>query len=82
MKHKYTGAWIAKDKCNNILLFLTNKEQKPKKENDTWKVQLINNCCQIDPIYISSKRLPDNIKPEWLDEEPIRVRISITLSEF
>ena len=62
-------AWVARDD-NGICLFL----HRPYKLRDGWA----NLVYEDYGAHISAKELPPDINPQWEDDEPIEVEISIT----
>ena len=64
-------AWVARDKDNSLYLY----NHKPYKTSFFWY-----KCWDsaYDFFEISETDLPEGIKPQWLDEEPIEVEINIT----
>lgn len=60
-------AYIARDKCGDTYIYA----EKPKKAQSVWTSSLWR------AIHIYNSDLPKGINPQWEDDEPIEVELTI-----
>lgn len=60
-------AYIARDKSGDIYM----STEKPRKGQEVWSALI------FKAIHIYNSDLPEGINPQWEDDEPIEVELTI-----
>lgn len=63
-------AWVARDKDGRAFLY----SEKPYKEGAMWSVRDYTSF-----MYIDNDNLPEGCNPQWEDDEPIEIEITLSM---